>query len=293
MGNEAYMLTKNEDENIPSDILTIVDGKVVLPDGHKVKVIDDRLLTSIYGNQIVRSDEGGTFEATVRGKRANGVVQGFIIIPPGIVGMKDDGSDEGTILLKDNHGGGSTTPEDRQYKIWFEYEEGGKVDGIILGREHNHPSTEKCQNVKYENQPRLEAGGKLEFIGSYQDTADGEGVRLRMFYKDSNDNWLKLFDHVDYGDKKNGRPYTGKSGVQDGTRVDGRVGGGKPSNRIVDKYKDELEGKPITTTTSDNELKRELAKLATSAIWAREIEPDDSDLHDGQDDPLSMGEKNN
>ena len=77
--------------------------------------------------------------------------------------------------------------------------------------------------------------------------------------------------------------------MQNGTRVDGRVGGGKPSDRIVDKYKNELEGKPITTTTSDNELKRELANLATSAIWAREIEPDDSDLKDGKDDPLSFG----
>jgi hypothetical protein len=114
-----------------------------------------------------------------------------------------------------------------------------------------------------------------------------------MFYKDANGTWLKLFDHVDYGDGKQGRPYTGKSGVQDGTRVDGRVGGGKPSRNFVEKYKDQLRGKPITTTSSDEELNRELAKLATSAIWAREIEPDDSDLQDGNDDPLSIGEKNN
>ncbi len=42
-----------------------------------------------------------------------------------------------------------------------------------------------------------------------------------MLYKDSTGNWLKLFDHVDYGDGENGRPYRGKSGVQDGTRVMG------------------------------------------------------------------------
>ena len=286
------MTAKIEEEKTSNDILPIVNGMVVLPDGQKVKVVNGTLFTSIYGNQIVRSNEGGTFEATVRGKRSNGVVQGYIIIPPGIEGMKD-GDDEGTILLKDNHGQGSENPEDKQYKIWFEYKRGGRVNKIILGREHNHPDTEKCQNVKYENQPGLEAGGKLEFIGSYQDTADEEGVRLRMFYKDSNGNWLKLFDHVDYGDGKRGRPYTGESGVQDGTRVDGRVGGGKPSNNIVNKYNTQLRGKPITTASSDDELKRELAKLATSAIWAREIEPDNSDLRDGNDDPLSIGEKNN
>jgi len=286
------MMTKSEDEKISNDILPVVNGSVVLPDGQKLKVVNDKLFTSIYGNQIVRSKKWGTFEATVRGKRANGVVQGYIIIPSGIVGMKD-GDDEGTILLKDNHGEDSENPEDKQYKIWFEYKRGGKINGIILGREHKHPNTEKCQNVKYENQPRLEAGGKLEFIGSYQDTADGEGVRLRMFYKDPNANWLKLFDHVDYGDGKQGRPYTGESGVQDGTRVDGRVGGGKPDDNIVDKYKNQLRDKPITTTSSDDELNRELAKLATSAIWAREIEPDNSDLRDGKDDPLSIGNKNN
>jgi hypothetical protein len=288
----ADMTPNREDERSSRDILPIEDGMVILPDGQKVKVVSDTLFTSIYGNQIVRSDEGGTFEATVRGKRANGVVQGYIIIPPGIVGMKD-GDDEGTILLKDNHGEGSENPTDKQYKIWFEYKKGGRINGIILGREHQHPNTEKCNNVKYQNQPKLEAGGKLEFIGSYQDTSDGNGVRLRMFYKDANGTWLKLFDHVDYGDGKQGRPYTGKSGVQDGTRVDGRVGGGKPSRNIVEKYKDQLRGKPITTTSSDEELNRELAKLATSAIWAREIEPDDSDLQDGNDDPLSIGEKNN
>lgn len=283
------LMAKNENDVTSGEILPVVDGMVALPDGHKLKTTNSTLVTSVYGNQIVRSKKGGTFEATARGKRANAVVQGFIIIPPGIVGLKRGGKDEGTILFKDNHGEGSENPKDKQYKIWFNYEKGGKINKIILGREHKHPDTEECQNVKYQNQPRLEEGGKLEFIGSYQDTSDGKGVRLRMFYKDSTGNWVKLFDHVDYGDGKRGRPYTGESGVQDGTRVDGRVGGGKASQSVKEQYKNELEGEPITTTTTENDLKNELAKLATSALWAREIEPDNSDFEDGLDDPLSIG----
>ena len=260
-----------------------------MPGGPTVKVKNEILVESIYGNQIVRSDEGGTFEATAPGRRANGIVQGYIKIPKNIVGMKD-GDDEGTILLKDNHGPGGN--KDKQYKIFFLYKEGGKVDGIEAAVEHTHKPNDiqVLKDVKFVNQPKFDAGGKLEFKASYQDTND-DGVRLRMDYRDQTGKWTRLFDHVDYGDKKNGRPYRGRSGVQDGTRVDGRVGGGKPSEDDARKYR-AIEGKSIGPTTKlSDELKDILSKLATSAIWAREIEPDESDLHDGNDDPISFGPK--
>ena len=198
-----------------------------------------------------------------------------------------DGDYEGTILLKDNHGPGGN--DDRQYKIFFLYKEGGKVDEVEAAVEHTHDPNvvEALEGVEYVNQPKFEVGGKLEFKASYQDTND-DGVRLRMDYRDQTGKWTRLFDHVDYGDKKNGRPYRGRSGVQDGTRVDGRVGGGKPSEEDVKKYK-AIEGEPILTTKLSNKLEDILSKLATSAIWAREIEPDESDLDDGIDYPLSFG----
>ena len=72
--------------------------------------------------------------------------------------------------------------------------------------------------------------------------------------------------------------------------MDGRVGGGKASDDVNELYKKKLKDNPISTTkVDDDKLKEELSKLATSAIWAREIESDDSDLHDGKDDPLSFG----
>jgi hypothetical protein len=263
------------------------DGMVTLPGGQTIAVKNEKLVDSIYGN-LNRRSEGSTFEAKAPGGRANGVVQGYILLPAGIVGMKDGGKDEGTIILKDNHGPGGDM--NKQYKIWFEYKRGGKVDGIVLRREHEHPDTEEIDDVKYENQPHLEPGDKLEYKASYQDTNDG-GVRLRMDYKDpKTGQWKRLFDHVDHGDGKKDRPYRGESGVQDGTRVDGRVGGSKPSEEDQKKYRRIAEGKPIGTTNV-TEIEDILSKLAISAIWAREIEPDNSDLRDGKDDPLSFGPK--
>ena len=272
------------------------DGTVSLPGGQSsVLVKNNELIEAVYGNQIVRSDEGGTFEATAikleddKGVgRANGIVQGYIVIPSGMVGMKESGKDEGTIILKDNHGPGGN--KNHQYKAQFVYERGGAVKGIELHREHTHPNTTELENVKYANEPKFEAGEKIEFKASYQDTND-DGVRLRMDYKDpKTGKWEKLFDHVDYGDGDKEKCYRGTSGVQDGTRVDGRVGGGKPSGDDEKKYR-KIKEKPIRTTELSDELKKILSELATSAIWAREIEPDTSDLKDGKDDPLSFGPK--
>ena len=201
-----------------------------------------------------------------------------------------DGGDEGTIILKDNHADDSDGKT--QYKILFEYEKGGRVDGIKLGREHDHdkdPGIEKIKNVIYENQPHFEAGGKLDFIGTYQDTKDG-GVRLRMYYKNETGMWVRLFDHVDYGDGKSGRPYRGKSGVQDGTRIDGGVDGYLPSKQDREEYK-KCKDKLMSSVQLNDKLREIFSKLATSAIYAREIESENSDLHDGIDDPLSFGER--
>ena len=102
--------------------------------------------------------------------------------------------------------------------------------------------------------------------------------------------WKKLFDHVDYGDGKNGRPYRGKSGVQDGIRVDGSVNDDF-SDDDDDKLRN-IRNKPIASTPLTEQQKKILAKLASGAIWAREIEEDNSDLHDGVDNPLSFGPHN-
>jgi hypothetical protein len=273
----------------PGEVLPLnADGTVTLPGGQtSVPVKNNELVEAVYGNQIVRSDEGGTFEATAPKGRANSIVQGYIVLPSGIIGMKH-GKDEGTIILKDNHGPGGDM--NRQYKAQFVYEKGGAVNGIQIHREHEHPTTTELKKVKYATEPKFEAGEKIEFKASYQDTND-DGVRLRMDYKDpKTGKWEKLFDHVDYGDGDKEQCYRGKSGVQDGTRVDGRVGGGKPSGDDEDKYR-KIRNKPIRTTELSDDLKKILSKLATTAVWAREIEPDKTDLKDGKDDPLSFGPK--
>jgi hypothetical protein len=277
-------------DEVIGDILPLDgNGNVTLPNGQKIKAVGNRLYESLYGNQIRRGfssgGESGTFEAVAPEGRANGIVQGYIIIPKGIEGHGDDGGDEGTIILKDNHGEGGNN--NRQYKIQFEYKKGGAVNGIKLAREHRHPQVEDVKGVKYENQPSLQAGGKLEFIGTYQDTNDN-GVRLRMFYKNESGQWVRLFDHVDYGDGKEGRPYKGRSGVQDGTRIDGGVNGYVPSKEDREKYK-KIKNKPMRTTPLSDDLKNILSKLATSAIFAREIDKDSSNLQDGNVGPLSFG----
>lgn len=265
-----------------------MDGTILLPGNGKSKVKNNKLAEPIFGNQFVRHQSGktgGTFESSARTGRANGVVEGYIVIPRNMEGMKNDGKDEGTVILKDNHGPGGD--ENEQYKVWFEYKKGGTVNGIRLSREHRHPNVEEMNGVKYVNQPNLEPNEKLEFKASYQDTID-EGVRLRMDYKDpKTGEWKRVFDHVDYGDGKEGRPYRGKSGVQDGIRVDGSVNGEFSDND--DKELRNIRNKPIGSTPLTNKQKKLLAKLASGAIWAREIEEDNSDLHDGIDDPMSFG----
>ena len=102
--------------------------------------------------------------------------------------------------------------------------------------------------------------------------------------------WVRLFDHVDYGDGKSGRPYRGKSGVQDGTRIDGGVDGYLPSKQDREEYK-KCKDKLMSSDQLNDKLREIFSKLATSAIYAREIESENSDLHDGIDDPLSFGER--
>jgi hypothetical protein len=98
-----------------------------------------------------------------------------------------------------------------------------------------------------------------------------------------------VFDHVDYGDGKEDRPYRGKSGVQDGIRVDGSVNGNFSDKD--DKELRNIRNKSIDSTPLTDEQKKLLSKLASCAIWAREIEEDNSDLHDGIDDPISFGKR--
>ena len=270
---------------------------ITLPDGSTFPIVTDRQkgyplgvqpgMQPVYGNQFVRSGEGGTLETTAPGSRANGVVQGTITIPQGIVGMKDGGADEGTILLKDNHGDPLSTDKlhgpgdmNQQYKIRFDYQKGGQVSKLEVGREDKHPKVSELKGVVYKSQPKMQPGKKLDYAASYQDTKDG-GVRLKVFYKNDKGNWEKMVDHVDYGD--GGKPYRGPSGVQDGVRIDGRVGGGKPSDVL-----DQLSGRPINTSKAPQQ-QEELNKLGQSSIYAREIGPDNSDLHDGIDDPYSFG----
>lgn len=275
--------------NLPLEI--DADGTILLPGNGRSKVKNNRLAEPIYGNQFVRHQSGktgGTFESSASKGRANGIVEGYIVIPQNMIGMKKNGKDEGTVILKDNHGPGGDLNE--QYKVWFEYKKGGTINGISLSREHRHPNDiEEVKGVKYVNQPTLNPCEKLEFKASYQDTSDG-GVRLRMDYKDPKmGEWKIVFDHVDYGDGKEGRPYRGKSGVQDGIRVDGSVNGNFSDND--DKELKNIRNKSIGSTLLTNKQKKLLAKLANGAIWAREIEEDNSDLHDGIDDPMSFGKR--
>ena len=108
-----------------------------------------------------------------------------------------------------------------------------------------------------------------------------------MDYKDlKTGKWEKLFDHVDYGDGKDDRPYRGQSGVQDGIRVDGSVN--EEFKDADDDKLNRIKRKPIKSITLTEDEKKRLAKLASGEIYAREIEADDSDLHDGNDDPLSL-----
>ena len=291
--------TKQNNKVLPvnrNDTITLADGTVhpIVTDaakGYELGVQPG--MQPIYGNQFVRSGEGGTMEAVAPGSRNNGVVQGSITIPQNIVGMKEGGQfgkDEGTIILKDNHGdlmAGDTCDTcqgdmNHQYKIWFEYENGGQVKGLHVGREHEHPKNDEFKGIVYKSQPKMTPGKKLEYQASYQDTKDG-GVRIKVMYKNDKGNWEKMVDHVDYGDGFEGAPYRGKSGVQDGTRGDGRVGGGKPGEVL-----NSLSDKRLTTRTSKKQ-EEELNKLVRSDIYAREIGPDNSDLHDGIDDPYSFG----
>jgi hypothetical protein len=108
-------------EHGPDDgkvILTInQDGTITLPGGGKSKVIGNKLVEPIYRNQFIRKsqgtqEKGGTFESTPRGVRANSIVQCHVIIPSGMVGMKNC-RDEATVILKDNHGDGSKHRENQ------------------------------------------------------------------------------------------------------------------------------------------------------------------------------------
>lgn len=282
----------NTSQRLTNEVLSLnSDGTITLPSNIRLKAIGDILYVSEYAARIQASfgsgGQSGTFEAVAPNGRANGIVQGHAIVPKGIKGHGD--GDEVTIILKDNHGPGGNN--NKQYKVKIEYKNGGRVNGVELCREHKHPNVENVKNVKYENQPQFEAGGKLEFIGTYQDTNDG-GVRLRMFYKNESGIWVRLFDHVDYGDNKGeGRPYRGKSGVQDGTRTDGGVNGYIPDHDDVEEYKHKCKGKKMSEVELTDRLRNIFSKLGTSVIYAREIDKDTSDLHDGIDDPLSFGEK--
>ena len=153
----------DKDEN---DVLVLnQDGTVTLPGGGISKVIGNELVEPIYGNQFFRHKIGkaaGTYESTALKGRANGIVQGYITIPSGMVGMKH-GKDEATIILKDNHGPGGDM--NKRYKVFYEYEKGGAVKGIALGREHKHPTPEDMEEVKYANEPTLAPGEKLEYKG--------------------------------------------------------------------------------------------------------------------------------
>jgi hypothetical protein len=273
-----------------------------------------------FGNQFIRNMSGrsaGCIEIQSKGEPpeenvvfgpANGLIHIEAGIPSDIVGMKGDGdsnSDEITIIYKENHGkhekkGKHNVKVTLKYKGKSKDNDAEYTGDVELGVEDDHDvekNPKKLQGVKYQNTEILTKyktgfNNPIRAKGSYQDTADG-GVRYKLEVQDPDTKeWKKIFDHVDYGDENHKiENYRGASAYCSAIRTDGHANGfdeGGQDN--VEKILRPLYFKSINEQMSE-EQKNRLSKLGYGSIRVQEIEPDNSDLHDGQDDPLSFGKK--
>jgi hypothetical protein len=275
-----------------------------------------------YGNQFIRNMSGesaGCVEICSKGKPpendaqlgpANGLIYFEAGIPADIVGMKGSGnnnSDEITFIFKENHGKHQKQGK-HNVKVTLEYE--GKSDSsdakytgkVELGVEDDHDddsSPKELEGVIYQNTDVIEKyntglDNPIIAKGSYQDTKDG-GVRYKLEVQDpETKEWKKIFDHVDYGDENHDiKNYRGASAYCSAIRTDGHADGFADGGQ--DNVKDilrPLHFKPINTQKTEEQTKR-LSKLGYGSIKVEEIEPDNTDLKDGSDDPLSFGKKKN
>jgi|1185.fasta_scaffold34061_2 hypothetical protein len=98
---------------------------------------------------------------------------------------------------------------------------------------------------------------------------------------------MKIFDHVDYGDKNHDiKNYRGKSAYRSAIRIDGN------SPHYDASPLKPLEEKPIATPKTPKQ-QEQLDKLGHGNITFTEISADDGKWTDGIDDPLSFGKNTN
>lgn len=113
--------------------------------------------------------------------------------------------------------------------------------------------------------------------GSYQDTKDG-GVRFKLEVQDPETNqWLKIFDHVDYGDDNHDiENYRGASAYCSAIRTDGHAEGfvrnGESTDDVAEIF-ESLEHAPLTQQPTVDQAPR-LPKIGYGSIKVDEIEPD-------------------
>jgi hypothetical protein len=276
--------------------------------------------SGFYGNQIIRNMGGksaGCIEIQSKGDPekmnpivfgpANGQIFFEAGIPVDIRGMKGSGDnteDEITFIYKENHGKHKKKGK-HNVKVTLQYKGAknnvnAKFTGHVeLGVEDDHnedSSPKELQGVKYQNTDILQkySSGPNPVVarGSFQDTKDG-GVRYKLDIQDpETKQWKKIFDHVDYGDNNHDiKNYRGASAYCSAIRIDGHspgfTDGGKDH---VNDIMRPLYFKPISGPKNPEQKKR-LSKIGYGSIRVEEIEPDNSNLKDGLDDPLSFGKK--
>lgn len=253
-----------------------------------------------YGNQFIRHEHGkaaGTIEFNTPSKSAPANAQLYfeVGVPTDIKGMSN-GGDQLTLIYKENHGNPNHRLDGKHnVKVRIDYKDGNPAeydDKVELGVEDDHDedtNPEELDDVTYQNTSVVKkyktGGDPIRAKGSYQDTPDG-GVRFKLEIQDPDTSqWMKIFDHVDYGDDNHDiKNYRGKSAYRSAIRIDGNA-----PNYDSDPL-DSLKNDPITTQKTPKQQKQ-LDKLGYGNITFEEISADDGKWTDGIDDPLSFGKR--
>jgi hypothetical protein len=266
-------------------------------------------IVSEYGNQFVRFFGGimvGTIEFNTPANSAPANAQLFfeVGIQANMKGIEGDGENI-TLIYKENHGapgnknGKYNVKAFLSYKIAKNGQSASYINDVKLGVEDNHDedtSPVELKGVKYENEDILSkyepGGGPIKARGSYQDTKDG-GVRYKLeILNPDTKEWKRIFDHVDYGDENhNIKNYRGKSAFRSTLRIDGHSADFVRDINHAKEILHPLQSAPISTQKTE-EQKRLLTMLGYGNITFKEMDPDQSDLVDGINDPLSLGLKN-
>lgn len=265
-----------------------------------------------YGNQFWRNQSngsGGTVEFNTPGgsdyECENAQLYFEAGAPKNAEGLGSGGSDEITLIYKENHAEESEHRGKYNVKVKIGFNgardrEPARYTGEVeLGAEDNHnqdTNPKKFMDVKYENTDVIEkykpGDQPIRAKGSYQDTPDN-GVRYKLEVQDPETmEWKKIFDHVDYGDKNHDiKNYRGKSAYCSAMRIDGSEASflEMGEKKVKDTLRP-LQFKPIDTEKSEKQ--QELLKaLGYGRITFVKIAPDDGKWNDGNDDPISFGKK--